>query len=245
MKTSLERTVCAMSLALFCLALSTVSAQTRADTSDDTARAELRKVVTGCAEGLERFLPGDYYFCAAARDMGEGHDSLSRDRLRDAAHWASKPAQYVLGLMSFHGDEVPLDRPLGIAWLALAAERHDHRFEGAFAEAYASASPEERAQANIYWRKMREEYGDRVAGRRAKRRFEGAMHDVSAMAQHGGMVEITGMGPMDQFAFVRKMDDKSEEFFRGLDGTVTVGEGQMSLVPVGKLADRAGTGADK
>lgn len=238
--TSLMRTVRVLSLALSCVAAGAVSAQSDADTLGDAARVELRKVVTGCASGLERFLPGDYYFCAAARDMGQGHDSLSRERLRDAAYWASKPAQYVMGLMYYHGDVATLNRPLGIAWLALAAERHDRRFESAFAEAYASASPEERAQANTYWLKMREEYGDRVAGLRAKRRFEAEMHNVTAMSGNGGSVEATGMGPMRQFAFLRKMTDRGDEFFSGLEGTVTVGDGQMSLVPVGKLADHPG-----
>lgn len=104
----------------------------------------------------------------------------------------------------------------------------------------ANASPEERAQANTYWLKMREEYGDRVAGLRAKRRFEAEMHNVTAMSGNGSSVEATGMGPMRQFAFLRKMTDRCDEFFSGLEGTVTVGDGQMSLVPVGKLADHPG-----
>jgi len=245
LKTNLIRTVRVLSLALSCVAAGAVSAQTDTDTLGEAARVELRKVVTGCASGLERFLPGDYYFCAAARDMGEGHDSLSRERLRDAAYWASKPAQYVLGLMYYQGDKGTLNRPLGIAWLALASERHDRRFESAYAEAYTSASPEERAQATAYWLKMREEYGDRVAGRRAKRRYDAEMHAVTAMAENGGSVEATDMGPMRQFAFMRKMTDKGDQFFSGLEGTVTVGEGQMSLEPVGKPADRPGAAGAK
>lgn len=243
MKTSLIRTVRVVSFALSCATAGTVSAQTDTDTLGEAARVELRKVVTGCASGLERFLPGDYYFCAAARDMGQGHDSLARERLHDAAHWASKPAQYVLGVMYYHGDQGTLNRPLGIAWLALAAERHERRFESAFAEAYASASPEERAQANTYWLDMRKEYGDRVAGVRAKRRYDAEMHSITAMSANGGSVEATGMGPMRQFAFMRKMTDKGDEFFTGLQGTVTVGEGEMSLVPIGKLAEHSATGA--
>lgn len=242
MKTSIVRTVRVVSLALSCLAAGTVSAQADAALSDDAAKAELHQIAPSCPLGLERLLPGEYYFCAAAREMGNGHESLSHDRLRDAAGWASKPAQYVLGLMYYHGDEGTPDRPLGIAWLALAAERHEPRFETAFATAYAKASPEEREKANAYWLKLRDKYSDRVAGRRAKARFQSEMHSLYAMAENGGTIEITGMGPMNQLAFTQKMNDKSDEFFRGLDGTVTVGEGQMSLEPIGKLAD-PGTGA--
>lgn len=244
MKTRLMTGHAALALALTCFSVSTVSAQTDADTNSDAARAELRKVITGCAQGLERFLPGDYYFCSAAHDMGLGHDSLSRERLLDAARWASKPAQYVLGLTYYHGDEVPANRPLGIAWLGLAAERHTPRFEAAFAEAYAKASPEERAEANTYWLKLREEYSDRVAWPRAKRRFDYEMSRITAMASNGGSVEVHGMGPMNQYAFIRKMDDKGDEFFQGLEGTVTVGDGQMSLVPVGKLPKKTDAGTN-
>jgi hypothetical protein len=203
--------------------------------SADATKARIRETIKGCAQGLERLLPGDYYFCAAARDISRGHDSLGRERLRDAAHWASKPAQYVLGLMYYNGDEGPSNRPLGIAWLALAAERHDPRFEPAFAEAFAHATPEERAQANVYWLKMREEFGDPVAGRRARRRFLAEMRNITAISVFGGSMELNGMAPMDQFAMTRKLNAAGDDFFRGMDGTVTVGE--MTLVPIGQAVD--------
>jgi hypothetical protein len=44
---------------------------------------------------------------------------------------------------------------------------------------------------------------------------------------------------------MRKMTDKGDQFFSGLEGTVTVGEGQMSLEPVGKPADRPGAAGAK
>src|SRR4051812_44385584 len=78
-----------------------------------------------CPGGLERFLPGDYYFCPAARNYGRGHPGLARESLKSAARWASKPAQYALGIMYFNGARADLNRPLGLAWLAIAAERHD------------------------------------------------------------------------------------------------------------------------
>jgi hypothetical protein len=232
LKTSLIKTKGLLVLALLCAVTGAVSAA--GDAESEAAKAEMRKTIRGCAQGLERLLPGDYYFCAAARDMSRGHNGLSRERLRDAAHWASKPAQYVLGLIYYNGDEGPANRPLGIAWLALAAERHDPRFEPAFANAYAHASPQERGQANAYWLKLREDYADAVAGRRAHRRFLAEMRNITAISVFGGWMHINGLAPMDQFAFMRAMNAAGDTFFRGMGGTVTVGEGETSLVPIGK-----------
>jgi hypothetical protein len=241
-------------LALLC-AVTGVASASDAATSASDAKAQIRKTIQGCAQGLERLLPGDYYFCAAARDLSHGHNSLSRERLRDAAHWASKPAQYALGLMYFNGDEGPSNRPLGIAWLALADERHDPRFEGSFIKAYAQATPAERAQANEYWLQLKEDYSDAVAGQRARRRYTNEMRNIEAASMFGGSVFIDGITPPNGpgfgefnngetsrvsgqtgFAVNRTLNKAGEEFFRGMAGTVTVGEvTPVNLVPIGQV----------
>jgi hypothetical protein len=243
-----------VALVLLCAATGVVSAKDAASTSSDP-KAELRKTIQGCAQGLERLLPGDYYFCAAARDMGRGHNASSRERLRDAAHWANKPAQFALGLMYFNGDEGPSNRPLGLAWLALADERHDPRFEGAFVQAYTQATPAERAQANTYWLSLKEDYSDAVAGQRARRRYNNEMRDIVAASMFGGSVFIDGITPPDGpgfgqfnngessrvsgshgFAAFRTLNKAGDEFFRGMAGTVTVGEvTPTNLVPIGQV----------
>lgn len=243
-----------VALVLLCAATGMVSATDAASSASD-AKAQLRKTIQGCAQGLERLLPGDYYFCAAARDMGHGHNSSSRERLRDAAHWASKPAQFALGLMYFNGDEGPSNRPLGLAWLALADERHDPRFEGAFVQAYTQATPAERVQANEYWLTLKEDYSDAVAGQRARRRFNNEMRDIVAASMFGGSVFIDGITPPDGpgfgqfsngegtrvsgshgFSVNRSLNKAGDEFFRGMAGTVTVGEvTPTNLVPIGQV----------
>lgn len=40
-----------------------------------------------------------------------------------AASWADKSGEYDLGLAYFRGEGVPVDRPLGAAWMVLVAER--------------------------------------------------------------------------------------------------------------------------
>jgi hypothetical protein len=249
-----------MTLAVLC-GLSGL-AMAKDDPAAAQAKAEIRKTIQGCAQGLERVIPGDYYFCAAARDISRGHDSLGRERLRDAAFWASKPAQYVLGLMYFNGDEGPVDRPQGIAWLALAAERHDKRFEPAFVEAYSRATPEERAKANELWLQMRNEYADPVAGQRAQRRYLAEMRNIEAATMFGGEIYVDGVTPPDapgtgefgsgegnrfgsqhDFALVKKVQQTADEYFRGMVGTVTVGQEQLTLVPLGTVVDHPAPGS--
>jgi hypothetical protein len=257
------KTISTLALALLCAATGVVSAREAATASTD-AKAELRKTVQACAQGLERLLPGDYYFCAAARDMGHGHNAASRERLRDAAHWASKPAQYALGLMYFNGDEGPANRPLGLAWLALADERHDPRFEGAFVQAYTQATRAERAQANEYWVSLKEDYSDQVAGERARRRYTNEMRNIEAASMFGGSVFIDGITPPDGpvfgqfnngegarvsgshgFAVNRSLNKAGENFFRGMAGTVTVGEATPAdLVPIGQVVAQQPKAAD-
>jgi hypothetical protein len=239
-----------LTFAALCAVTGIASAAT--DAASENAKAEIRKTIQGCAQGLERVIPGDYYFCAAARDIGRGHNVMGRERLRDAAYWASKPAQYVLGLMYFNGDEGPSNRPLGIAWLALAAERHDPRFEPTFVEAYKRASPEERAQANDYWLKLRDDYADTVAGQRAHRRFLAEMRNITAATMFGGDIYIDGITPPEgpaqgtfnsgdarissqhDFAFTKKLEKTGDDYFRGMVGTVTVGEPE-NLVTIGSV----------
>ncbi|PTR33669.1 hypothetical protein C8J98_103432 [Luteibacter sp. OK325] len=255
-----------VALALLCTvagAVSATDAASPARTPSD-AKAEIRKTIQGCAQGLERLLPGDYYFCAAARDLGRGHNASSRERLRDAAHWASKPAQYSLGLMYFNGDEGPANRPLGLAWLAIADERHDPRFEPAFIQAYTQSTPAERVQANQYWLTLKEDFSDAVAGQRARRRYNNEMRDIVAASMFGGSVFIDGITPPDGpgfgqfnngessrvsgshgFAAFRTLNKAGDDFFRGMAGTVTVGEATpANLVPIGQVVAQTAKAPD-
>ncbi|SKB72081.1 SEL1-like repeat protein [Luteibacter sp. 22Crub2.1] len=253
-------------LSFVLMATASVGASAMANTAQPAdPRALLRKVNAYCPGGIERILPGEYYFCAAARDFGKNHDARARERLRDAAYWASKPAQYVLGLMYFNGDDGPINRPLGVAWLALASERHDPRFEPAFAKAYLQLSPAEKTQADAYWVDMREKYGDRTAGTRAHRIYLAEMRNLQAALMFGGSVFIDGIAPPNGdsvgsfngpggarassvgsgstgFTIQRLIGKSGDEFFRGLNGTVTVGDAEM--VPLGNVVTKASPKAD-
>jgi len=199
-----------------------------------------------CPGGLERFLPGEYYFCAAARDFWSGHPGLARENLKDAARWASKPAQYALGVMYFNGDHAEKNRPLGLAWLALAAERHDPAYEPGFISAYQHATPQELAQADAYWRDMKTIYADAVAAPRAGRQFDRAYHELEWAANFGGSVFIDGVFmpttaaassdnlPLQSgFSIGRLLQAQKAMYFYGYDSHVFVGDAE--LVPVSQV----------
>ncbi len=105
--------------------------------------ADLAKA--NCIIGEERFLPGDYYYCLGGLTYGQHNYGESTRFFTTAASWASKPAQYVLGVMALNGDHQPKNRALALAWFALASERPDSRFKAPYDEVYkASTRPNAR-----------------------------------------------------------------------------------------------------
>ncbi|KAF1003800.1 MAG: hypothetical protein GAK28_04454 [Luteibacter sp.] len=209
---------------------------------------QVSKLMAPCPAGLERFLPGDYYFCAATRHYWSGAFGAARESLKDAAAWASKPAQYALGIMYFNGDRTEKNRPLGLAWLALAAERHDPVYEPAFISAFKSVSPDELAQANVYWTELKAKYADAVAGPRAERRFDREYRQILWLANFGGGIFIDGVtapsgtdpsiggGVQSGLSFTHYLREQKEEFFYGYSEHVTVGD--MQLVPISDVVRR-------
>lgn len=212
-------------------------------------KATVAKSLLPCPGGLERFLPGDYYFCSAARNYWSGNEGLARESLKNAARWASKPAQYALGVMYFNGDHAQRNRPLGLAWLALAAERHDPSYEPTFISAYGQVTPQELAQANAYWKDLKETYADAVAAPRAERRFDREYQQIAWATNFGGSVFLDGVTvpygiagygddtPLQSgFSLGRLLQSQKAMYFYGYDSHVFVGDAQ--LVPIGQVASR-------
>lgn len=91
-------------------------------------------------EQESRFLPGAYYFTKGNEYLHRGDTAEAIRLWQISAGWAMKEAQYNLGIAFFKGEGVPQDRPLGLAWLALAAERKDPAFEESLAAAWDEAT---------------------------------------------------------------------------------------------------------
>lgn len=137
-----------------------------------------------CAEGIEPYLPGDYYFCTANKALQAGNPVKALAMYRESARWGDKRAMFNLGLLLVRGESVAKDEAQGLAWLALAAERpRDTLHREVLAGAWRAASPDTRARANALWNGMKVEYADRVALARALERYERATTQMRRESQ--------------------------------------------------------------
>jgi hypothetical protein len=133
-------------------------------------------------------VPGEYYFHL-------GVDEIKRDDYRYAimlykiaASWAYKPAEYNLGVIFVKGEGgVPEDRPQGLAWLTLAAERDDKSYIATRDRVRAALTPDEVAKADALVADLSETYGDKHALPRAKARWRDVRNGAT-----GSHVGFTG-----------------------------------------------------
>ncbi|MDW2980131.1 hypothetical protein [Rhodanobacter sp. KK11] len=183
---------------------------------------------TYCSDGWERFLPGDYYACRARYHLDRKHFRQAVEMLKVAAYWANKDAQHALGLTYINGDipGFPVNRPLGIAWLALAAERKNADYVRDYSIAVLQSSPSDISSASKMYVALSKTYGDRVAGKRATNRFTREVQPLdNAAAMGGNFYYISGLTPLPEgaFALSQKVHKQAEKAFEGLQGTVSVG----------------------
>lgn len=187
-----------------------------------------------CNDALYRFLPGEVNFCLAARQRQRNDAIGTLELLKLAAGWGSKKAQYALGLMYFNGELVPVNRPLGLAWLGLAAERGDRVYSAVFASAYGKATAIERQQAQARYAALLPVYADAVAARRAQRRFDREMHQLTRFEPYPSglcIAGITGGAFVDQNnpvcpsspVAITELNRIGDLYFEGWVGHVSVG----------------------
>ncbi len=219
-----------------------VHASTTVDKTSAPA-ASPKKTVYYCSDGYERLLPGEYYACRARYHFERKHYSQMMETLEEAAHWSSKEAQYTLGLLYFNGDipGIPANRPLAIAWLGLAAERKDAIYLHMYTLACLRSTPAEIRAGAALFRKMNLEYGDKVAGKLAVRRFNREMRPIEDAANSGRLMYLSGYSPFPEHGVTMlvRLHGMADRFFEGLTGTVTVGELQpkYSHIPPVKPGD--------
>ncbi len=160
-------------------------------------------------EEIARYLPGVSFFQKGLDAYRKGQGAAAIDAWQSSAGWAMKDAQYNLGLAYFKGSGVALDRPRGLAWLALAAERKNPTMQASLAAAWDSATDAEHQQANALWRELKKQYGDDVALPKAKKRFE---TEIGQIAPNQRVVSRT-MGAMDGKAYREKLEGLAEKNF--------------------------------
>lgn len=112
--------------------------------------------------------PGVKFYKEAMAAYHRGDYKHAVYMLKVAASWAYKPAEYNLGVMYFQGEGVPVDRPLGTAWMFLAAERNTPDYVDARHMMVESLDSAERTKALAWLHQLEPTYGDKVALRKAK-----------------------------------------------------------------------------
>src|SRR4051812_37302965 len=160
-------------------------------------------------EEIARYLPGVSYFQRGLDAYKKGQGASAIEAWQTAAGWAMKDAQYNLGLAYFKGDGIAADRPRGLAWLALAAERKNPALQASLATAWDSASDAEHQQANAIWRELKKQYGDDIALARARKHFDAALAQISGARAGSGNARVMSrsMGAMDSTTYRERLKD--------------------------------------
>jgi TPR repeat protein len=186
-------------------------------------------------EEIARYLPGVSNFQKGLDAYKKGQGAAAIEAWLTSASWAMKDAQYNLGLAYFKGSGVAADRPRGLAWLALAAERKNPAMQASLATAWDSATDAEHQQANALWRELKKQYGDDVALPKAKKRFETELAQMSGARTGSGGARVVSrtMGAMDSKAYREKLEALAAQNFG--DGS-TNGSGESGDAAAGKDA---------
>lgn len=145
-----------------------------------------------CDYLLSKFLPGDFNFCLAAQYWRDGKREKAAEMLQLAAGWGNKGAQTALGVAYFNGDGVAQDRALGLAWLALAAERQAPTASGLYVSARGLVDADEYERAITLYQHMRTVYGDDVAAVRADNRYRREVRAIESNPAYGSGKCIAG-----------------------------------------------------
>lgn len=162
-----------------------------------------------CIEALFRIIPGAFNYCIAWNHWIEGEYRGGLEEMRSAAAWGNKDAQLFLGVAYFNGEHIPANRPLGLAWLGLAAERRETRAVQLLASAYAKSTPEERRKGQQLVDSMWPTYADAHAATRAEHRYQ---RELRRLVSSGGSVCLTGLSASPMVT----TRDKSQSFI-GID----------------------------
>ena len=115
--------------------------------------------------------PGQYYYILGAQAFKKGEYSFAVNMYQVAASWAYKPAEFNLGVMYARGQGIPVDLPRAMAWMTLAAERNDPSYVKARELVRSNLDAGQLAESETILQQLTPRYGDKVALRRAKRRW--------------------------------------------------------------------------
>ena len=147
-----------------------------------------------------------------------------------------------LGLILLRGDGITQDEPLGLAWLALSAERDKDQLQRqTLASAWKSASAETQDAATALWNSMKLKYADRVTLARAQNHY--ARRTSSFRGRFlADSIRIDGLcGPKTVAEVLQALDEIAGETIlrprTTLRGKVIVGDPTSVVSPTSESPD--------
>lgn len=172
---------------------------------------------------------GKYFESKGQFYLKNGQYQSALEMFQLSGYWADKVSQYNAGIMYFNGIGIAVDKPRGVAWLRIAAQRHDDLAEQALNAATAELSAEELGVAETVEHELDTKYGDKVSLPRALKRYR--QDRVETTGSHLGFVSKakvttagdTGAMGEDASTFFADVDKKHDEFISNFTGHVTVG----------------------
>ena len=166
----------------------------------------------------------------ADRAYERGNYRRAYRMFRSGLAWrGDKYAQYMVGYMHFNGHGVRADRPLGTAWLRLAAERGDEtKLDAVYRDAADQLSDRERARMVSLHDDLVRDYGDRRVLRRLIRADRRALRRVTgSRTGNADMLPLTIQLPNGQAVpgavYYKAIRDRMEQRLKYLEGDVTLG----------------------
>lgn len=147
-----------------------------------------------CNAAISTPLPGDYNLCLGIKYWQAGKYDAAREMLELSSGWGSKVAQRLLGIAYFNGDGLAENRPLGLAWLAMSAERKDPTAAMLYNSALDKSSRQERQAAFTLFQQLQVRYSDSVAATRADRRFQRSILEMRSNPVYGRGKCLAGAG---------------------------------------------------
>ena len=200
--------------------------------------------------------PGVHFFHYAWVALQKGDVRHAISMYQVSASWAFKPAAYMLGLIYFRGEGVPVDRPLGTAWMRLAAERDTPLFVRARDAMTQMLSKPQRVRSDELWDELRPTYADAHALKKANLRWQLAWHGLtgaragchvvgSVKATYGGSLSKAMAQPQavsaDADSACANANPYSPTFLKNPDNPIF--QANFGIVTVGPLqkTDKNGT----
>lgn len=181
----------------------------------------------GLHEEESRYFPGAYYFHKGCNAFKRGEPAEAMRLWQIAAGWGQKGAQYDIGIAHFKGRGVAVDRASGLAWLALASERHEPQFQQSFEAAWYEASDAERTRAKALHAELKRVYSDAVALKRAARRYEDERRNVTGSRLGAGGHAIVYAGGssrgQDVSLYLAEVEQAADAYFGTSSGSVSIG----------------------